>query len=404
MALHTMAVLQAYQADVLKEMDEGAGLTPEAVKELRKATDLALRATKHTAVEGSMAGSVAAGLWLNLTEIHEKKVFLLDAPISQTGLFGEAVSSVVEKFLSAKSQSAALKQFMPRRMRDPSKTPSTSMSRERSLPRKEPTCRSCALALPPPPPPRLRSGEPVAGIFPTDDPADGWTDSSGRLVCHCRPEGCLLSYSGYSAAQEVPFVCFWKKGLPAHSYSLWPGLGPEAIQKVHRCCSSPFEAPGNLCTQLPGRLAHTGPLQRVSELSQRYRPPPHSCSWPQNEHQKECSHPFSTNCVFGGSFGLRSNAGPSGSCPDLQFQCMFGLLQARPSCLCEHFTSQRSGSTRTVASSQALFRGVLLEDICVAAGWSSPHAFIRFYNLDLDTALGSQVLSVWTGRVCCLLL
>ncbi len=49
MALHTMAILQAYQADVLKEMDEGTGLTPEAVKELRSATDLALRATKHTA-------------------------------------------------------------------------------------------------------------------------------------------------------------------------------------------------------------------------------------------------------------------------------------------------------------------------------------------------------------------
>ncbi|XP_058629595.1 uncharacterized protein LOC131539214 [Onychostoma macrolepis] len=76
-------------------MDEGDGLSPEAVKEFRKATDLALRATKHTvrAVGRSMAGSVAAErhLWLNLTEIREKeKVFLLDAPISQTGLFGEA--------------------------------------------------------------------------------------------------------------------------------------------------------------------------------------------------------------------------------------------------------------------------------------------------------------------------
>ncbi len=85
MALHTMAILQAYQADVLKEMDEGAGLTPEAVKKLRRATDLALRATKHTAraVGCSMADSVAAEhhLWLNLTEICEKeKVFLLDAP------------------------------------------------------------------------------------------------------------------------------------------------------------------------------------------------------------------------------------------------------------------------------------------------------------------------------------
>ncbi len=77
MALHTMAILQAYQADVLKEMDEETGLTPEAVKELRRATDLALRAIKHTAraVGRSMAGSVAAErhLWLNLTEIREKE-------------------------------------------------------------------------------------------------------------------------------------------------------------------------------------------------------------------------------------------------------------------------------------------------------------------------------------------
>ncbi len=108
-----------------------------------EATDLALRATKHTAraVGRSMAASVAAErhLWLNLTEIREReKVFLMDAPISQSGLFGEAVSAVVDKFRSAKTQTAALKQFMPRRSRDYS-TPSSSVSREQSLPRKEPS-------------------------------------------------------------------------------------------------------------------------------------------------------------------------------------------------------------------------------------------------------------------------
>ncbi len=56
--------------------------------------------------------------------------------------------------------------------------------------------------------------------------------------------------------------------------------------------------------------------------------------------------------------------------------------------------SLRAHSTRDVASSQALFRGVPLEDICVAAGWSSPHTFVRFYNLDIDAAPGSQILSV----------
>ncbi len=99
-----------------------------------------------------MVGSVAAErhLWLNLTEIREKeKVFLLDAPISQSGLFREAVSSVVENFRSAKMQWAALKQFMPRRMRDHS-TPSSSLSREQSL--VGPRLRTL---------PQLRFGEPV---------------------------------------------------------------------------------------------------------------------------------------------------------------------------------------------------------------------------------------------------
>ncbi len=56
--------------------------------------------------------------------------------------------------------------------------------------------------------------------------------------------------------------------------------------------------------------------------------------------------------------------------------------------------SLRAHSTRGVASSQALFRRVPLEDICVVAGWSSLHTFVKFYNLDVDMAPGSQILSV----------
>ncbi len=84
--LHTMAILQAYQAEVLKELDEGDGVTPEAVRELRRATDLALCVTKHTAraVGRSMAGLVTAErhLWLNLTENREKEKATLLMPSS----------------------------------------------------------------------------------------------------------------------------------------------------------------------------------------------------------------------------------------------------------------------------------------------------------------------------------
>ncbi len=589
-------VTLAYQADVLKEMDEGTGLTPEAVKELRRATDLALKATKHTAraVGRSMAASVAAErhLWLNLTEIREKeKVFLMDAPISQSGLFGEAVSAVVDKFRSAKTQSAALKQFMPRRSRDYS-TPS-SCSPERSPLAVEPRPR----ALPP-----LRFGEPVAGVFPANNHASGLTWSgptglplrlirvvpdlrvgmrravsplrgkvrprkrfcpprtrsphlnlsqppfeawcadlvhphfysgcqlgdasvfpplqpvhsppAGRmlgdtavsllqctepvpatrqsstslsiilnkdaegfpsrwrvpllpglldtpsqvclplhdtllplshflhewerlpgvslwvlrtirsgytlqfgknpprfdgvhltvvnsaskasvlqqelssllqkgaieevpqsdvgrrtsdvergffsryflvpkrdgglrpildlrfwfwfLVCHHRPKGCVFSHPGRSKTQEVPSGCLWREGLPIQGPALRPGFGAENVYEMHGCCTGPFEAPGHSCTELSGRLAHSGSLQGASESSQRYCSHPHPFSWPQDERQEECAPPISANRVSGGSFGFRSDAGPFGSCPDTQSYSMSGPLQARPACLCRY--------------------------------------------------------------------
>ena len=149
-SLHSMAVLQAYQAELLKDLDEGEGITPEAVKELRRATDLALRATKHTAraVGRSMAGliTVERHLWLNLTDIKEKdKSFLMDAPISKDGLFGEAVTSVVDKFRAAKQQSAAFRQLIPRRPREterrqaPARSRSTSSNRQRAASREEPS-------------------------------------------------------------------------------------------------------------------------------------------------------------------------------------------------------------------------------------------------------------------------
>ncbi len=41
----------------------------------------------------------------------------------------------------------------------------------------------------------------------------------------------------------------------------------------------------------------------------------------------------------------------------------------------------RAHSTRGVASSMALARGAPLQQVCDAAGWSSPHTFVRVYSL-----------------------
>ncbi len=80
-SLHTMAVLQAYQADLLKDLDDGQGLSPDEVAELRRATDLALRATKQaaTAMGRSMAAMVVTErhLWVNLADLEKKALLFL---------------------------------------------------------------------------------------------------------------------------------------------------------------------------------------------------------------------------------------------------------------------------------------------------------------------------------------
>ncbi|KAI2646518.1 Transposon Ty3-G Gag-Pol polyprotein [Labeo rohita] len=118
--LHTMSVLQAYQADLLKELDEGAEIRDCDISELRRTADLSLRATKETAraIGRSMASLVAAErhLWLTLSDMKEKdRVFLLDAPLSPSGLFGDAVNAVVDRYQEARKQAAAFQRFLPRR-------------------------------------------------------------------------------------------------------------------------------------------------------------------------------------------------------------------------------------------------------------------------------------------------
>ena len=52
----------------------------------------------------------------------------------------------------------------------------------------------------------------------------------------------------------------------------------------------------------------------------------------------------------------------------------------------------RAHSIRSVAASTAWSAGVALQDICDAAGWSTPLTFVRFYDLDLRATPGSSVL------------
>ncbi len=135
--LHTMAVLQAYQADLLKDLDEGEEPSSDDVTDLRRTTDLSLRATKETArtIGRSMAALVAAErhLWLTL-------VFLMNAPLAPFGLFGDAINSVIDRYQEARKQAAAFQQFLTRDRSSPRCVPAPRIGRHRS--------RALPLALP----------------------------------------------------------------------------------------------------------------------------------------------------------------------------------------------------------------------------------------------------------------
>ncbi len=117
-ALHSMAVLQVYQAKLLSAVDESEP-DPATLRELRSATVLALRATKTTAqaIERSMASLVVLErhLWLTLTEIKDAdRVSFLDALISPSGLFGPVVKGFAERFTEAQKASQAMRHFLPK--------------------------------------------------------------------------------------------------------------------------------------------------------------------------------------------------------------------------------------------------------------------------------------------------
>ncbi|XDV15321.1 hypothetical protein PO909_015439 [Leuciscus waleckii] len=117
-ALHTMAVLQVFQAKLLRSMDE-SGPELEAFRDLRSATDLALWATKSTAqaIGRSMENLTVLErhLWLNLTEMKDAdRAGFLDSPISTTGLFGPVVKGFAERYTKAQKASQAMRHFLPK--------------------------------------------------------------------------------------------------------------------------------------------------------------------------------------------------------------------------------------------------------------------------------------------------
>ncbi len=89
---------------------------------------------------------------------------------------------------------------MPRRMRGPSNTPSTSLPRERSLPRKEPSSRSCAPALPP----DYSLGSPRPAFSPPTTLQMGEPEAARQAFCFSSSESSLTLRSGWGEHPQKP--------------------------------------------------------------------------------------------------------------------------------------------------------------------------------------------------------
>ncbi len=146
-----MAVLQVFQAKMLA--NEEASLDSASLRDLRSATDLALRTTKATtqAIGRSTSSLIMLDrhLCLTMTEMKEAdKVPFLDATVSSGSLFGPAVEGFAERFTEAKKSSQVMRHFLPK---------CTSSSSASSRPRPAPT-QQRAKPMPTAPEPRPPEG------------------------------------------------------------------------------------------------------------------------------------------------------------------------------------------------------------------------------------------------------
>ncbi len=244
-ALHAMALLQVHQAKALKQLHEGDA-DPGVLQELRTATDLALRATKVTAraLGQTMSTLVVQErhLWLTLADMRESdKHRFLDSPISQAGLFGEAVEDFAQQFSAAQKQTEAFRHILPRR--------------------------SAAVSTPPPaaapPPARRRRRPPAASTSaparPQQQPSQWPQHGAGRRKA-ARP----------ASAPAKPVKCQGRRrpwdGRPGASVSCSsgdgdsttpsPGGGP-GVEFLF-CSATGPRAPGECCT------THSDPTSRRS--------------------------------------------------------------------------------------------------------------------------------------------
>ncbi len=96
-------------------------------------------------------------------------------------------------------------------------------------------------------------------------------------------------------------------GLPVHGPTVWAVSGPPYFYEVHGCGSFPSETDGNPHSQLPRRLAHSGPVRGGTTFAQNPHPLPLRALGAQGQFRQKRTVSQPTSIVPGYSSGLSSH-------------------------------------------------------------------------------------------------
>ncbi len=96
-------------------------------------------------------------------------------------------------------------------------------------------------------------------------------------------------------------------GLPVHGPTLWAVSGPPYFYEVHGRGSFPSETDGNPHSQLPRRLAHSGPVRGGTTFTQNPHPQPLRVPGAQGQFRQKRTVSQPMNIVPGYSSGLSSH-------------------------------------------------------------------------------------------------
>ncbi len=216
-------------------------------------------------------------LWLCLTDMKEQeKVQFLNAPVSQTGLFGDAVESCAQQFSAAQKQTEAIKHIMRRRKPAAASTPAAAP---------QPARRHGRPPVPPPLPHRGSSLPPCGVVEPVTDRTPSPSTSqaavqdvdaethfgmrpSPRLVCSDRPEGRVLSCLDPPATQAIPAFRVRGTGVSVQGPALRAVPVASRLHQSRGGGPCPPERTRCAHSQLPRRLAHTRTVSQAVVCTQ----------------------------------------------------------------------------------------------------------------------------------------